>query len=102
MENYQDMSMSSSRKPKSTPGWGSFARPRASAVRATTIMMAGDVPEGSWGDVKREPVVGGNWKSNGDLDFVNSFPKNTLNKVEFDASKMHVAIAPTDIHLAAV
>ena len=63
-------------------------------------MMA--TPEGSWGDVERQPVVGGNWKSNGDMDFVNSFPKDVLNKSKFDASKMQVCVAPTDIHLAAV
>ena len=63
-------------------------------------MMA--TPEGSWGDVERQPVVGGNWKSNGDMDFVNSFPKDVLNKSKFDASKMQVCVAPTDIHLATV
>lgn len=64
------------------------------------VMMA--TPEGSWGDVKRDPVVGGNWKSNGDMDFVNSFPENVLNKSKFDAKKMSVCVAPTDIHLTSV
>ena len=63
-------------------------------------MMA--TPEGSWGDVSRQPVVGGNLKSNGDMAFVNSFPENVLNKSEFDASKMQVCVAPTDIHLHSV
>lgn len=47
-------------------------------------------------------MVGGNWKSNGDMDFVNSFPDKVLNKSEYDASKMSVCIAPTDIHLTSV
>lgn len=102
IDNYQDMSMRSARRTQSRAGWGRLPQPKHSALRASTIMMAGDVPEGSWADVKRQPVVGGNWKSNGDLDFVNSFPKNTLNKSEFDSSKMSVCVAPTDIHLAAV
>lgn len=52
------------------------------------------------GDVKRDPVVGGNWKSNGDRDFVNTFPDDVLNKSTFDSSKMTVCVAPTDIHLS--
>merc|ERR1719218_373300 len=56
--------------------------------------------EGGWSDVKREYVVGGNWKSNGDSEFVNTFPGDVLNKAEFDSSKMAVAVAPTDIHLS--
>lgn len=59
-------------------------------------------PEGSWGDVKRDPVVGGNWKSNGDMDFAKKFPEKVLNKSKFDAKKMTVCVAPTDIHLKAV
>jgi len=63
------------------------------------MAAAGDVPEGSWGDAKRAPVVGGNWKSNGDRDFVNTFPDDVLNKSTFDSDKMTVCVAPTDIHL---
>lgn len=100
IENYQDMSMNASRK----AGWtsaamvNSFQRKHGRASRL--VMMA--TPEGSWGDVKRDPVVGGNWKSNGDMDFVNSFPENVLNKSKFDAKKMSVCVAPTDIHLTSV
>lgn len=98
IENYQDASMGAAKRAPSMGGWG---RPQQKAAsRTSTILMA--VPEGSWGDVKRAPVVGGNWKSNGDMDFVNSFPKDVLNKSEFDKSKMSVCVAPTDIHLSSV
>lgn len=98
IENYQDMSVGggAKRAPR-TGGWG---RAPGRASRASTILMA--VPEGSWGDVKRDPVVGGNWKSNGDMDFANSFPKDTLNEMKFDQGKMSVCVAPTDIHLTSV
>ena len=69
-------------------------------ARCSVAMSA--VPEsaeGSWGDVKRQYVVGGNWKSNGDKAFVESFPGETLNKAEFDSSKMDVCVAPTAVHL---
>lgn len=69
-------------------------------ARASVALMA--VPEsaeGSWGDVKRQYVVGGNWKSNGNKAFVDSFPDECLNKAEFDDSKMDVCVAPTNVHL---
>lgn len=103
IDNYQDMSMSASRKSVGG-GWTSgahvsaFQRKHGRASRL--VMMA--TPEGSWGDVKRQPVVGGNWKSNGDMDFVNSFPEKVLNASEYDAEKMSVCVAPTDIHLSGV
>ena len=105
IENYQDMSVSGvSRKPSRGNGWTSgshinaFSRNHGKSSRV--VMKA--TPEGSWGDVSRKPVVGGNWKSNGDMDFVNSFPKDVLNKSEFDEKKMQVCVAPTDIHLVSV
>lgn len=71
-------------------------------ARASVAMMAvPDSAEGTWGDVKRQYVVGGNWKSNGNKDFVNSFPDETLNKAEFDPSEMSVCVAPTNVHLTA-
>jgi hypothetical protein len=36
--------------------------------------------EGHWGDVKRHYIVGGNWKSNGNMEFVSTFPKDVLSK----------------------
>ena len=40
-------------------------------ARASVVLMAtaDDNNDAPWGDVKRQPVVGGNWKSNGDRDF---------------------------------
>jgi hypothetical protein len=58
--------------------------------------------EGSWGDVDRNYVIGGNWKSNGDSEFINSFPKDVLAKAEFDSKKVEVVVAPTDLHLLSV
>lgn len=58
--------------------------------------------EGSWGDVDRNYVIGGNWKSNGDLEFINSFPKDVLAKAKFDSKKVEVVVAPTDLHLLSV
>jgi len=38
------------------------------------------IPEGSWADVKpRRYLIGGNWKSNGDVKFVSAFPDAVLN-----------------------
>ena len=51
---------------------------------------------------RRVPVVGGNWKSNGDRDFISTFPKEVLNKSSWDSEKLEVCVAPTDIHLSEV
>lgn len=95
INDYQDMATGSK---ASKPPIGGFRRNIKQGPRSRVVMNA--VPEGSWGDVKRQPVVGGNWKSNGDRDFVNSFPDEVLNKSTFDAEKMTVCVAPTDIHLS--
>jgi hypothetical protein len=58
--------------------------------------------EGSWGDVDRNYVIGGNWKSNGDMEFVDSFPEEVLAKAKFDPKKVEVVIAPTDLHITSV
>ena len=76
-------------------GFRMQAKPRSRTVLAALPEGA----EGSWGDVDRNYVIGGNWKSNGDFDFVNSFPEEVLAKAEFDASKVEVVVAPTDLHL---
>ena len=56
--------------------------------------------EGSWGDVKpRKFLIGGNWKSNGDMKFVSTFPNEVLNVAKFDPKLMDVVVAPTEIHL---
>jgi len=61
-----------------------------------------DGAEGEWGSVDRNYVIGGNWKSNGDVDFAVQHITEVLNKAEFDTKKVEVVIAPTDIHLTTV
>jgi len=51
---------------------------------------------------KRVPVVGGNWKSNGDRDFIQKYSESVLNKSEWNTDALEVCIAPTDIHLTEV
>lgn len=50
----------------------------------------------------RRILVGGNWKSNGNLRFSKEFPQNVLNKLTFDASKVEVVVCPATLHLSAV
>lgn len=66
------------------------------------LMALPEGAEGSWGDVDRNYVIGGNWKSNGDMEFVDSFPEEVLAKADFDKSKVEVVIAPTDLHITSV
>merc|ERR1719230_2440999 len=47
-------------------------------------------------------MVGGNWKCNGNLDFAKTFPKDVLNNLKFDPSKVEVVVAPTALHLSTV
>jgi len=75
---------------------------RSSRASNTVLMALPKGAEGDWGSVDRNYVIGGNWKSNGDWEFVNSFPKDVLNKTPFDASKVEVVVAPTDLHLHTV
>ena len=87
----------------SPPKVNKTARRMGSKARTRTILAALDAAhEGSWGDVDRNYVIGGNWKSNGDMEFVNSFPKEVLAKAKFDEKKVEVVVAPTDLHLASV
>ena len=95
-------SASSFTKPTKSMGVRSRADKTFSNRRSSTILMA--LPkgaEGEWSGVDRNYVIGGNWKSNGDWDFVNSFPKDVLNKASFDPSKVEVVVAPTFLHLGA-
>jgi len=46
-------------------------------------------------------LIGGNWKSNGDVKFVTTFPQEVLNKAAYDSNLMEVVVAPTEIHLSA-
>ncbi len=60
---------------------------------------------------QRQYFVGGNWKCNGTQTFLKDMIENTLNKVEYDPSKVckylhnliliiEVAIAPVSVHLS--
>lgn len=48
----------------------------------------------------RKYIVGGNWKSNGSVDFVRKLCTDTLNTASFDANKVEVVVAPVFIHIA--
>jgi triosephosphate isomerase len=76
------------------------ALPKSRRGYALCALPAG--AEGEWGSYDRQYVIGGNWKSNGDIDFATKHITNTLNKVKFDKKKVEVVIAPTDIHLTTV
>ena len=83
-------------------GWGSMALVNGGNRLARLSMSLAAVPEsaeGDWGSVKRQYVVGGNWKSNGTKDFVSTFPGESVNPADFDPAMMDVCLAPADIHL---
>lgn len=50
----------------------------------------------------RRYLVGGNWKSNGTLEFAKTFPKEVLNGLKFDPKKVEVMVCPTALHLSTV
>jgi triosephosphate isomerase len=90
-DNFQDSSFGGAvrrNQPKSRRGFALCALPPGT--------------EGSWGSYDRKYVIGGNWKSNGDVDFATKHITENLNKVKFDTKKVEVVIAPTDIHLTTV
>ena len=47
-------------------------------------------------------MVGGNWKSNGSLDFCKNFTGQVLNPLDFDSAKVDVVVAPSHLHLLKV
>ena len=49
----------------------------------------------------RKYLVGGNWKSNGTLQFVKDFAP-VLNGLKFDTSKVEVLVCPTGLHIGNV
>ena len=51
-------------------------------------------------DGRRKYIIGGNWKSNGSVDFVRELCTKTLNEMKFDPSKVVVVVAPVFIHIA--
>ena len=72
------------------------------SIHSSTVLHA--LPkgaEGSWGSVHhRKLLIGGNWKSNGDMKFVTSFPGEVLNQAKYDTNLVQVVVAPTEIHLS--
>lgn len=48
----------------------------------------------------RKVIIGGNWKSNGDIAATKSLIKTIINPLNFDKNKAEVVIAPMNIHLA--
>ena len=50
----------------------------------------------------RRLFVGGNWKCNGTVDFARKFPADVLAKMQFDASKVDVVVAPSTVHISTV
>ena len=50
----------------------------------------------------RRLLIGGNWKSNGSMQFARDFPTQVLNNLAFDASRVEVVVCPTTLHLSAV
>jgi len=48
----------------------------------------------------RKYIIGGNWKSNGSVDFVRQLCTDTLNTMKFDQNKVEVVVAPVFIHIA--
>ena len=51
--------------------------------------------------VHKKYIVGGNWKSNGSVDFVRQMCTDTLNTMTFDESRVEVVVAPISLHIAA-
>jgi len=51
---------------------------------------------------RRQMIIGGNWKCNGTVKFLNDFTFEVLNKAEFDNTKVQVVIAPITMHLASL
>jgi triosephosphate isomerase len=47
----------------------------------------------------RRVLIGGNWKSNGDLKFIKSHMESVINGLKFDSKKCEVVICPTTLHL---
>lgn len=50
----------------------------------------------------RRILIGGNWKSNGDVNFIKNHMKSVINTLKFDTNKCEVVISPTTLHLELV
>lgn len=53
-------------------------------------------------EARKQYIVGGNWKSNGSVQEVQSLVSDILNKLEFDQKNVQVFVAPVSIHIASV
>ena len=51
---------------------------------------------------QRKYIVGGNWKSNGTIEFVRDMCSKTLNTMQYDQEKVQVVITPVALHIAAM
>ncbi len=64
-------------------------------MAATTAAMGT-----KWAEkISRRLFIGGNWKCNGTLTSGEKLVKNTVNKIEFDPSKLEILVSPVYIHL---
>ena len=53
-------------------------------------------------EAQRKVFIGGNWKCNLDLNAMQDLVNNVLNSMEFDSSKVEVAVFPTSVYLTQV
>ena len=53
-------------------------------------------------ETQRRFIVGGNWKCNGSVQFVQDHVNNVLNKCSFEEARVQVVVAPVSIHIASV
>ena len=51
---------------------------------------------------ERKFIIGGNWKSNGSVEFVRDMCSKVLNTMEYDKDKVEVVITPVALHIAAM
>ena len=51
---------------------------------------------------QRKNLICGNWKCNGTIQSIKDLVKNTLNRAEFDETRVEVVVAPISIHIASV
>ena len=66
---------------------------------ATALYALPKHAESSWGSLNtRKLLIGGNWKCNGDKDFV-WFPYMILQSVMFDPNLLDVIVAPGYLYL---
>lgn len=69
-------------------------------AQANGLAQLGQHPDGI--KESRRFFIGGNWKCNGDIDFVSEFPTQILNSLQHNPSQVEVVVAPTTLHLMMV